>query len=456
MAVSDDWDYDFTPEEWAACIRVLGIVKDHPNEVPDLELMKGMISKVYKNARRERRKETEIQRQQEDLSTKQQSYIFHYQTGRPEEFAMPDEGSLHLNKSTGCYACGTRFHEVHAFYHRLCPECATLQLAKREQRADLKGRVAVVTGGRIKVGFATALKLLRDGATVVITTRFPNDALMVFSEEHDFAIWKERLLLYGLDLRNLKSIDAFIAYLYTHFDALDILVNNAAQTIKYDSDYYRRLLHREEESGRGLPAGQAHIKHPFDLLEAGALPLLPEIQPGAVAKTDIFNQPLDERPHNSWTATLSEVSTEELLEVNVINNIAPFILNSRLKPLLEKSSFPTRFIINVTSSEGQFSYSRKTIFHPHTNMTKAALNMMTRTSADDFAGSGILMNSVDVGWVSTGNPIEKKERLAEQGHVMPLDIHDAAARIYDPIAAVLNSDIRHYGKLFKNYKVVDW
>lgn len=455
MAEASDWDYDFTPEEWAACIRVLGIVKDHPNEVPDLDFMKGLISKVYKNARRERRKETEFQRREEDLSTKQQTYIFHYQTGKPEEFAMPDEESLHLNKSTGCYACGKRFHEVHAFYHRLCPECATLQFSKREQRADLKGRVAVVTGGRIKVGFATALKLLRDGATVIVTTRFPNDALLAFSEEHDFESWKERLAVYGLDLRNLKSIDAFITYLSGHFNALDILVNNAAQTIKYDKIYYNQLLHREQESGRLLPANLTQIKHPCDLAEAGTLPLLPGIQ-ASIVKTDIFNQPLDDRPHNSWTATLSDVSTEELLEVNVINNIAPFILNSRLKPLLEKSSFPTRFIINVTSSEGQFSYSRKTIFHPHTNMTKAALNMMTRTSADDFAESGILMNSVDVGWVSTGNPIEKKERLAEQGHVMPLDIHDAAARIYDPIAAALNSDIRHYGKLFKNYKVVDW
>ena len=147
------------------------------------------------------------------------------------------------------------------------------------------------------------------------------------------------------------------------------------------------------------------------------------------------------------------VSTVELLEVNLINNIAPFILNSRLKPLLEKSAYPSRFIINVTSSEGQFAYTQKTIFHPHTNMTKAALNMMTRTSAEDFARSGILMNSVDVGWVSTGNPIEKKERLASEGHVMPLDIHDAASRIYDPIASSLNENTAPWGKLFKNYKV---
>lgn len=456
MTAAGDWDYDFSPEEWESCLKVLGILKDDPDKVPDLEQVKGLVSRIYKNARRERRKESDLQRKQEDLSAKQQSYMFHYQTGKPEEYAPSDEDSVLLNKSTGCYACGKRFHEVHAFYHRLCPDCATLQLSKRQQRADLSGRIAVVTGGRIKVGFATALKLLRDGATVVVTTRFPNSALQAFSEESDFATWKERLVLYGLDLRNLKSIDAFVSYLFSHFEALDILVNNAAQTIRYDVDYYRRLLHREEESGRLTAGDSAMIKQGCELSEARDQALLPGIMSSPVLKTDIFNEPLDERTHNSWTATLSEVSTTELLEVNVINNIAPFILNSRLKPLLEKSAFPTRFIINVTSSEGQFSYSRKTIFHPHTNMTKAALNMMTRTSAEDFAGSGILMNSVDVGWVSTGNPIEKKEKLAEQGHVMPLDIHDAASRIYDPIALALSSEIRYWGKLFKNYKIVDW
>lgn len=455
MIAAGDWDYDFSPEEWKSCLKVLSILKDDPNKVPDLEQVKGLVSRIYKSARRERRKESDVQRKQEDLAAKQQSYMFHYQTGKPEEYIPSGEDSLLLNKSTGCYACGLRFHEIHAFYHRLCPDCATLHASKRHQRADLSGRVAVVTGGRIKVGFATALKLLRDGATVIVTTRFPNSALRAFSEENDFDTWKERLVLYGLDLRNLKSLDAFVDYLFSHFEALDILVNNAAQTIRYDADYYRQLLHREEESGRLTAADSGMIKQGCELSDSN-MPLLPGTDPAPVLKTDIFNEPLDERAHNSWTATLSEVSTTELLEVNVINNIAPFILNSRLKPLLEKSAFPTRFIINVTSSEGQFSYSRKTIFHPHTNMTKAAVNMMTRTSAEDFAGSGILMNSVDVGWVSTGNPIEKKQRLAEQGHVMPLDIHDAASRIYDPVASALNTELRLWGKLFKNYKIVDW
>lgn len=453
MSAEKDWDYDFTPQEWAACIKVLGVLKDDPYAVPDLHLIKGLVGKVHRNARKERRQDSKLQRREDDLSIKKQTYTYNYQIGEANKFSLENKESMTLHKPTGCYACGVQYKDIHPFYHRLCPECAAIHLAKRHQSADLNGRVAIVTGGRIKVGFATALKLLRDGATVIVTTRFPNDALLAFSQENDFQTWESRLILYGLDLRSLKSLDTFIEYVFEHFEALDILVNNAAQTIKYDSHYYQQLLHRERESAALLTAHH-HIQKDCELLEGGLLIASADYLP--MIETDIFNQPLDKREHNSWTAKLSEVDTLELLEVNLINNIAPFILNSRLKPLLEQSSFPTRFIINVTSSEGQFSYANKTIFHPHTNMTKAALNMMTRTSAKDFADADILMNSVDVGWVSTGNPIEKKERLATNGHVMPLDIHDAAARIYDPIAMALNENINDWGKLFKNYTVVEW
>jgi len=455
MAADKEWDYNFTSVEWEACIKVLENLKESPNQVPDLDLIKGLISKIYKNARKERRTETKSQRRQEDLATIGQTYTFNYQAGLSEHLSNITPGHLHVHKPMACYACGTSYHEINPIYHRLCPDCALLHIAKKQQSADLSGRIAVVTGGRIKVGYATALKLLRDGATVIVTTRFPHDALYAFSQENDFSSWEHRLLVYGLDLRNIKSIDAFIDYLFAEFTSLDILVNNAAQTIKYDAQYYQQLVQREQESALLLPAGQTNIR------SAAALPgeFVPIPLPGnhhTWIETDIFNQPIDKRDHNSWTAKLAEIDTVELLEVNLVNNIAPFILTSRLKPLLEKSGFPDRFVINVTSSEGQFSYSNKTIFHPHTNMTKAALNMMTRTSATDFAASRIYMNSVDVGWVSTGNPIEKKQRLATQGHVMPLDIHDAAARIYDPVVKALNSGVALWGKLFKNYTAVDW
>ena len=208
--------------------------------------MKGLVSKIYKTARKDRRKETESQRKEEDILTKKQTYMFHYQIGS-NDFAMADlEQDFTLNRSSGCYACGNRFHEINPIYHRLCPDCASLHIEKRAQRANLEGRVAIVTGGRIKVGYATALRFLRDGAKVIVTTRFPNDALFTFSQEKDFQEWESRLFLYGLDLRNIRSIETFIEYVFETNEAVDILVNNAAQTIKYPTFYYQQLAEREQ------------------------------------------------------------------------------------------------------------------------------------------------------------------------------------------------------------------
>jgi NAD(P)-dependent dehydrogenase (short-subunit alcohol dehydrogenase family) len=145
-----------------------------------------------------------------------------------------------------------------------------------------------------------------------------------------------------------------------------------------------------------------------------------------------------------------------LIEVNLINHISPYILISELTDLMAKSTYNERFIINVTSSEGQFSYVNKTVFHPHTNMTKAALNMLTRTSASDYVEKSIFMNSVDVGWVSTGAHEAKRQRLFDNLQIPPLDSVDGAMRIIHPILEIKQGNRDLYGKLLKNYQVVDW
>src|SRR5262249_51852126 len=172
---------------------------------------------------------------------------------------------------------------------------------------------------------------------------------------------------------------------------------------------------------------------------------------------DIDEQPVDRRTHNSWRLPLAEVPTPELLEVHLVNAIAPFILTSRLRPLLERDRTDEKHIINVSAMEAAFGRKKKTDKHPHTNMAKAALNMMTRTSAADYAGAGIHMNSVDTGWITDEDPLHHVDRKARvHGFSPPLDVLDGAARVLDPLFDGLLSGSHAFGKFWKDYREVPW
>jgi NAD(P)-dependent dehydrogenase (short-subunit alcohol dehydrogenase family) len=446
---------EFSAAEWEKFYDVLQFLSKHPFDSPDTERLKGLVTKIYKTARKEIRQTESTRRYEADQQKLQNTMVFQQGLQSSVNDTVADTIYLPVQQeleSPGvCYACREPYTTVHYHYHRLCPRCAQIHLEKKAQRVSLTGRTAVVTGARMKIGYVTALRLLRDGAAVIATTRFAADALLQYTKEPDYEVWKDRLTIYGLDLISLPQVEQFIQYLFRTLPALDILINNAAQTIHYPPEYYQPLADKAAQLPLLPPADQARI-----VATPSAQPALigdPKLFPAG--QVDFFNQPLDLRSSNSWVMKLDEVDTAEVLSANLVNNISPFMLNSRLKPLMLLSAFPEKFIINVTSSEGQFSYAQKTIYHPHTNMTKAALNMMTRTSAADYATQQIYMNSVDVGWVSTGNPIEKKSRLEQKGFWPPLMLDDAAARIYDPMVQAING-YPEFGKLYKDYVEVPW
>lgn len=454
-------DSPFTTSEWQTCLKVLTALKDNPLQNPDNQIFSGLISKIYKTAKKQQ-KATSNQRQQqkaEDIAILQQSEIAKNALTNQTLFAHEAaENTItkyrQLHTPRRCYICQQNYQQVHSFYHRLCPACAEKNYQYRSLQLDLRGRKVVLTGGRVKIGYATALKLLRTGAEVTITTRFPALAQQQFKAEKDYSDWQNRLWIYGLDLRNLPAVQQFVTDYKNRNTNLDILINNAAQTIQYTDEYYAPLVKREEQLLLQATDNQKVIENKTSVSKAMQLPsTTADLNKIALNR---FGQPVDTRTKNSWNAKLEEVSTYELLEVNLINHISPYLLIKELTPLLEKSSFAQRFIINVTSSEGQFSYDNKTVFHPHTNMTKAALNMLTRTSAIDLAERGIFMNSVDVGWVSTGANETLRQRQFAEAYIPPLDSVDGAARILHPIHYSLKNNLNFVGKLLKNYEVVDW
>jgi NAD(P)-dependent dehydrogenase (short-subunit alcohol dehydrogenase family) len=478
--------------------------------------------------------------------------------GAPEQ-SLQEGGELVVSASStatlkslinpiSCYICHKPYVELHFFYHQLCPACAAFNYAKREEKANLSGKVCLVTGGRTKIGYRSALKLLRCGSRVVVTTRFPHDAAIRFAAEKDCNNWLDNLDIYGLDFRDLRRLEEFCSYLQITYERLDVIINNACQTIRRPPAYYQHLIADEVQyaeegtaaSTAALPicdagkkidkilkkqtifstvqsesynstqqmklqnngnggsdvsstnstvaadgikalsslASVADIHQPatnnsdnstdgLNSVQLSQLMVAPGDDNGdptlfPTGSLDVNRQQVDLRKHNSWTMKLDEVSTPELAEVFAINTMAPTILNARLKGMMQRNPDDLKFIVNVSAMEGKF-YRFKSERHPHTNMAKAALNMLTRTSAQDYIKSNIHMTSVDTGWINDEKPIdlavkhEKKHKFQT-----PLDEIDAAARVLDPVIGPLNALDRGevadppWGVFLKDYMKCEW
>ncbi|MFD7322918.1 SDR family NAD(P)-dependent oxidoreductase [Streptomyces sp. NPDC059875] len=336
-------------------------------------------------------------------------------------------------KGRHCYVCKSAYRQADAFYHRLCPPCAADNTARRALSTDLTGRRALLTGGRVKIGFQLALMMLRDGAEVLVTSRFPHDTLRRFRAAAGSEQWLDRLTVVAIDLRDPRQVLGLCEQLRADGRPLDILVNNAAQTIRRPPESYALLAAGERKAlpegvvpAPGYETGEtAPVLAALELAETGGVL--------GVGEPDEAGLLPDLSDRNSWSVRLGDLDAAELLETQLVNALAPTLLCDRLLPLLLASPRPRRYIVNVSAVEGRFAVRNKTGGHPHTNMAKAALNMLTRTSAGELAEQGVHMCSVDTGWITDENPAPRKARIAAVGTRTPLDVVDGAARIYDPI-----------------------
>lgn len=466
-------------ERLATCLQVLAEIDALPPEHPDAVAVRRATARMFKAVKKARRSA-----KRDAVATADKAVIAATATGAPGRIDDETQGiplvsaavgasAGTLLRSRACYICKTHYTQVDAFYHQLCPDCATMSRAKRDARTDLTGRRALLTGGRAKIGMYIALRLLRDGAHTTITTRFPNDAVRRFAAMPDSTDWLHRLQVVGIDLRDPAQVVA-LADTVAAQGPLDILINNAAQTVRRAPGSYAALVQAERTPANELvdvitfdhvsdahPAAlagslAAHQEpHALTELALTARSASPE-RIAAGTAIDAGGLLPDTASVNSWTQRVHEVDALELLEVQLCNQTAPFILVSRLRPAMAASAARRKYVVNVSAMEGQFSRRYKGPGHPHTNMAKAALNMLTRTSAAEMLESdGILMTAVDTGWITDERPHPTKLRLAEEGFHAPLDLVDGAARVYDPIVrGEAGEDL--YGCFLKDYVPSNW
>ncbi len=486
------------PADLAVTVRVLSQLHELPDDHGDIRTVKHAASHMYKALKRERRtrkREAELAADRavtEATATGSPMRIDDETQGIPLVSTTRGAFAGELINPRGCYICKTDYTLVDAFYHYLCPTCAAFSHTKRDQRTDLTGRRALLTGGRAKIGMYIALRLLRDGAHLTITTRFPRDAVRRFAALEDAGDWIHRLKIVGIDLRDPTQVVA-LADEVAADGPLDILINNACQTVRRTPGAYAPLVeaelaplpsdvalpemvtfdrisdahpaaiagtltqhavaHHDGESVEDAIAAQTAASMTGLALTAGNASLAAHLAGTAVDAGGLLP---DLQTENSWTQKVEEVNPLELLEVQLCNATAPFILISRLRPAMRAADARRRYVVNVSAMEGQFSRSYKGPGHPHTNMAKAALNMLTRTSAGEmFETDNILMTAVDTGWITDERPHQEKLRIAAEGWHAPLDLVDGAARVYDPIVrGEAGEDL--YGCFVKDFEPSPW
>ncbi|EAU82046.1 dehydrogenase [Coprinopsis cinerea okayama7 len=413
-----------------------------------------------------------------------------------EQFRHADVKPL---KHKLCYICRYKVRHTHRLYPSLCNPCGEFNISSSAlslpPNLALDGKTALVTGGRINLGYHTALRLLRCGAKVIVSSRYPFDAEQRYLAEADAELWKGRLKIVGADFRSAKDVFALVGTVKrcchewkdgSDSPALNILINNAAQTLTDSVEKEAESIRREGEfesrqDGAGLVTGatyQARVRGGYQgyLMASNSSSRLIEGSEEAMVGSELVSNGDSALAvptiKSSWTQTMSEIPYEDVISAHSVNTFVPFILLRELLPLMgrsksstststsSKSSIPSGYIINVSSREGLFEKNPKSTakngLHVHTNMSKAALNMLTETEASTaWQKYKVAINSVDPGYMSADPMFMEmlgRDTTTVEGQC-PIGWEDGAGRVLWPIAKGEKGEAV-WGRFLKHFKEV--
>jgi NAD(P)-dependent dehydrogenase (short-subunit alcohol dehydrogenase family) len=411
--------------------------------------------------------------------------------------------SLHEYKKQKrkCYICRFYISNPHILYPALCEPCGSFNFAESSlslpNNLSLHNKMALITGGRVNLGFHCALRLLRCGARTIVSTRYPLDSEMRYRAEHDFNDWADRLRIVGADFRTAKDAFGLVSAVKsivrewneadgaTGEGSLHVLINNAAQTLTDSPGNETKASEREEDLRERLGSSRLQVGYEGGyrarIWGGGLRPMLePDTQEVEQKHENRSVSLAGAQTKSSWVQTLPEIPYEDMIAAHSVNSFVPLILCRELLPLMGSTarssqgsheeasheqlphhiprasggaSRPLGYIVNVSSREGIFesrpeNYS-KAGFHVHTNMSKAALNMLTETeSTPAWKTRRVAMNTVDPGYMSAAPEFQGEGR-----YPCPIGFEDGAARVLWPVAvgetrgtAIRGRFLKHFGK----------
>ncbi len=333
-----------------------------------------------------------------------------------------------------CYICRKPYNTSLFFAGKqeMCYSCGIKNYQIIKTKANMTDQIIYVSGCRHTVGYQIALNILRNGGSVIGSSRYPNCALMNYQKESDWDEFKDRLKIIFCDFKNIASVDNLMLNLKN----LNIngFINNAFQTVRTSNEYNDKVLKLENKLGSSKNLNNSSNTDASSNSNIEIDKFLSDNEIRFDSNNNIKTV-LDMK--TQWTQTLSQMDANEIMENNMINQIVPTLLFKKILEYFTSCYNPNKkyWLINVNSTEA----FHQTPTHIVTGMNKIAMdNLIDRIRIG--LPDNIICYNADPGFVT--GVLNSNDK--------PLDSLDGAIRVLYPMMQVLNNKLNITNSKFES------